>query len=174
MARIDAIPGTWKSANWLELSPIGANYTVDAAKYILRVQDNDELFEYSFSVENWQTKHDEIWIISRAFAEASSLVRDCLDIDIWRNGLKHPASFSSNPTPLHLTMSGNNNLSTITFRLYVEQPETKLFRYFGMRVSLESAERFGNVLELEIAQAAPVWAKSNKAVNARGLTNENI
>lgn len=143
------------------LSPVGVAGR-DTTEYALSLcyVDASVTEAYTFSVDGWQMGQDNIWVVSRTFAESPVLLDVTLPIDLWRIGSREKAHLCASIDWLEVHMFAIPKQKKIRIILYIRHDTTcQLYRRFFLQAGVEETHRFGIELEQEIISAAPDWAR---------------
>jgi len=151
----------------LSLAPIASGHLhQDAEQYVVEIWPADEngvVLRRQFSVQGWQTQQDDVWVFSRAFAEAAALLETTIPIDLWRIGRGRPANLFVSAWWINVVLWGVKPQKKIHAVISVaEDSNYSLFRQFSLMCKVEEAVRFGMELEKEIIEANPNWATDRR------------
>lgn len=149
---------------WFSLSPVLVP-DGDATSYVFTwYSGSGPEWSRTYSVEGWFTPQDDVWVLSRMFAESPGLSGATIPVDLWRTGRHAQASLVDGADWLHLSLTVSKTRGWLTVNMFAkEDVEGDLFRRFTMRTSLQEAQVFGSDLEMEILSANPIWAGTRKS-----------
>lgn len=151
----------------LSLAPVTPSLSgQDAEQYDVEIcpsDDSGSVLSRRFSVKDWQTQQDDVWVFSRAFAEAAILMEIVIPIDLWRTGRGRPADLCVSAWWVSVRLFGIRPQKKIrAIILVAEDSDCTVFRQFSLACKVEDVVRFGNELEKEIVQASPHWANKRR------------
>lgn len=150
----------------LSITPVrSAQPGQDATEYVFETCPGPDgcVWSRTFSVADWFTQQDDVWVLARAFAETPVLLQTRIPISLFRTDGGMPAKLCVNAHWLQVALVGIKSQRWVAVVVFAQETSTPdLFRRFRMRTDVEKAARFGQELEQEIIAACPNWAAERK------------